>query len=482
MPPGSHNMGTVYKFTTAALLAVATSQKTPDPPLLFCEPTKIIVNITKAYLRSQRLEINDPQQIHFNNNPNCFAQEQGNAYILSLYHPFTSCGTDLQHTTEDYIYTNLVVLDKKNGAGVILDILEMRCIYEDKYVVSSGPITPTKNTLQFETFYGKFEADMKLYESDRFDENSKLSDRPSVMLGQKVYVGVSLHVPKMSQDSDYVDDLTVTVKNCYANDNSDFKLMERYHYLVSGMCASPEDDTVDIYANGQQYSKEARFSFDMFRFRKGLEYIYLHCEIKLCNITSEVCEGDLETQPLCNGKTRAEQGSRKRRGITDSFYDSSAVSDGTFVLPPYDVQAPLNPWSDSIRSKRSLEDDEEENTGDDMPDPQSSTLAFLSRGPVVAATTEKKPTSAHVKTLLPDTVKDDHFLRLWVFSGVAAVIGIVGIILTVFTIIRRRTEAAKLQQNGTVIRVETPAPKNGVGNTTSGNSWRTGPLPVPPSH
>merc|ERR1712048_1292652 len=159
------------------------------------------------------------------------------------------------------------------------------------------------------------------------------------------------------------------------------------------------------------------------------------------------------------------------------------MGENSVILPPYDVQPPLNPWADSLlREKRSVLDDEEEKTEDDMPDPSSQTLAFLSRGPVIAATTERKPTSAHVEQLLPDTVRDDHFLRLWVFSGVAAVIGIVGIVLTVYTIIRRRTEAAKLQANGTVIRVETPAPKNGIsGQGSNGNSWRTGPLPVPPS-
>lgn len=361
------------------------------------------------------------------------------------------------------------MLDRKDGQPAS-KLLEMRCVYEDKYVVSSGPIKPTKNTLEFETFYGKFEADMKLYENDRFDTLSKLDDRPSVMLGQKVYVAVSLYVPF---NSDYANDFTVTVKNCYANDDSDYRVMERYHYLISGMCASPEDPTVGIYANGQQYSTEARFSFDMFRFRKGLDYIYLHCEIKLCNVTSEVCSGDLNAQPFCNGKDQATGGgSRKRRGVDDG---------GALVLPPYDVQPPMNPWADRIK-KRSVLDDEEEAQDDDMPDPSSKTLAFLSRGPVIAATTEKRPTGAEVRALLPDTIRDDHFLRLWVFSGVAAVIGIVGIVLTVFTIIRRRAEAAKLQQNGTVIRVETPAPKQGAGQQNSGGgaSWRQGPLPAPP--
>jgi hypothetical protein len=406
-----------------------------DQPLLFCEPNKIYVNITKAYLRAHRIDIASSKQLHFSDHAACFAQETDNAYILNLYTPFTACGTILNHDTEDYIYTNQVVLDRNDG-GLPMKLLEMRCVYEDKYVVTSGPLRPTKNTLVFDTIYGEFEADMSLYKDDRFDFNSKLDDRPSITLGDRVFVAVSLYIPF---NSDYANDLTVTVKNCYANDDPQYKMMERYHYLISGMCASPDDNTVRIYQNGAEFQTESRFSFDMFRFRKGLDYIYIHCEVKLCNATAEICSG---SGPFCDGLKTDNR--RKRRAVETDLTQQTTDEDMITVT---------------------------------LPDPDDGTLAFLSRGPIIAQISEKVPTGAHVESMLEDGMKDDHFLRLWVFSGVAAVIGVVGIILAIFTIVKRRTAAAKLQQNGTVIRVETPAPK------PQGNQggWRTGPLPAVPS-
>jgi len=299
----------------------------------------------------------------------------------------------------------------------------MRCVYEDKYVVSSGPITPTKNTLTFSTEFGEFEANMHLYAGDRFDDSVKLDDRPAIQLSERVYVGINLYAP--FSDS-YVEELSVSVQNCYANDSPDHQQMDIYHYLISGMCVAPDDKTVRIYQNGVPDMQASQFSFEMFRFRKGLDYIYLHCELKLCNTTIEVCEG---SNPFCNGQ------SRKKRAFTEQ------------VL---------------TRTKR-----EDISEDENMADPDDATIAYLSRGPIVINQLDREAKETVLTTALDEIALDDDFLKLWVVSGVAAVIGITGILLTVYTIIKRRQEQLKLQQNGTVIRVETPAPKGGMGLRTS---------------
>ncbi len=84
------------------------------------------------------------------------------------------------------------------------------------------------------------------------------------------------------------------------------------------MCTHPDDETVQILENG--VSDRARFSFKMFRFTESFSYIYLHCEVKVCNSTAETCVG---SQGLCHGMShqvesynyftvQAENGNEKR--------------------------------------------------------------------------------------------------------------------------------------------------------------------------
>ena len=58
----------------------------------------------------------------------------------------------------------------------------------------------------------------------------------------------------------------------------EYSQMELYHYLISSMCAHPDDETINIIENG--VSDQARFSFQMFRFTEVFSYIYIHCEGK----------------------------------------------------------------------------------------------------------------------------------------------------------------------------------------------------------
>lgn len=418
------------------------SQNSDDTPGLFCQPNKMWVSISKSYLRKHNIELKSSSQLFFRGHQSCFAEEGEDEYILTVHSPFQACGTSLEHTSEDYIYTNEVVLDRRDGHGAT-KLLEMRCVYEDKYIVSSGPIKPTKNTLTFTTEYGEFETKMALYNNAKFDSLAKLDDRPMVQLSQKVYVSVSMFIPF---NPEYNNDFTITIKSCFANTDENHTNMEMYHYLISGMCASPDDETVAIYQNGRDSSTEARFSFNMFKFRKGFDYIYLHCEVKLCNSTAEVCNGSGNKQ--CNGADEAsgEQTIRRRRRDLTNLSGSKS------------------------RSTREIDG------FNDIPDPEDDSLAILSRGPLILEEVSKEAIDAKSKITISinDFKTEQSILRLWVFSGIAVTIGIIGIILTGVTIFKRRQERLKLQQHGTVIT----APTLAANKTTT---WRQGPLPTPPA-
>merc|ERR1712025_512940 len=163
---------------------------------------------------------------------------------------------------------------------------------------------------------------------------------------------------------EYNNDFTITLKSCFANHDPNHTNMDTYHYLIAGMCASPDDDTVQIYQNGLDGTTEAKFSFEMFKFRKGFDYFYLHCEVKLCNSTVEICNGDANGDQ-CNGlnlNNNEEEGNRSKRDIYDRYYF------------PSDNELP------SYRKRRAAE---EMSGVNDMPDPVDDSLAYLSRGPLV---------------------------------------------------------------------------------------------------
>ena len=147
--------------------------------------------------------------------------------------------------------------------------------------------------------------------------------------------------------------------------------MNIFHYLISSMCAHPSDQTVQIHTNG--ISDKVRFSFNMFRFTESFSYIYLHCEgnhsnclkqynnsfsVRICNTTSEICEGEGQ---ICTGIDRG----KRSLDYSNDFYNSSDSINGAIL--PF--------MSDSERDRRS--------PGDYIP-LHEDTQQFISRGPILA--------------------------------------------------------------------------------------------------
>ena len=51
-------------------------------------------------------------------------------------------------------------------------------------------------------------------------------------------------------------------------------------------CAD-NDPTVEIYSNGE--SHQSRFKFQMFKWRWSGDPLFLHCEVDICNKSTEEC-------------------------------------------------------------------------------------------------------------------------------------------------------------------------------------------------
>lgn len=420
-----------------------------SPPKLRCGAAKIDIDVPKAFLLKHNIAIKDSSELHFSKHKDCFAVDNGDSYKLQIFAPFTSCGTVVEHGSDDYAYTNEVVFENEEKS---LSVFQFRCIYEDKYIVSSGPISPTKRTLQFHSGEGEFEVAMNMYRGPSFSFMDKHGDNPTIRLNDPVYVDIAF-----TSNLGFADpgrDLVTSIKTCYATTTPDHTTQQEYHSLISGMCVSPEDKSVEILENGN--SENARFKFNMFKWRGLIAYIYLHCEVHLCNRTVETCRND---EKMCHSREQR----RKRRGITlPSGPDTEQLHRSKRQSQKYTIQADLSEFDDSkvagIGESNIFYDlgEDSDNMNDysshhnsishkdlegmigyEIPEEEEMT-DFITRGPLIFDEDTPVGNGQINATITELQLSDDEFLRVYIFSSIAIVIFIIALILTILVALKRR--------------------------------------------
>nr|CAB3267505.1 uromodulin [Phallusia mammillata] len=345
-------------------------------PKLHCNPGSIHVTISDSFFTRNNIDITDARQLHFYQHSECFAERIDSGYVITTYSPFTDCGTRVDHKGGEYTFRNEIVFSTPRSYKAIMSL---ECQYDDKYVVSSPlAITPQIRTLNFATARGTLSVAMNLYQRSDFHPKSKFGPRPSVVVGVPVYVSVDTN--NIFGDNSIVTSLD----SCYATTSQKYEVMKNYHFLITGRCASPRDKTVRIFSNGE--NDKARFAFQMFRWKNSQdEYIYLHCEVYVCNKTSEICSG---SGPLCNN----------------------------------DISSRLT------RAKRNTDT---KSQGSDGPS------GFLTFGPIALATVKGKgQPSFH--TDLHVIEQDQELLTNCIFGSVFGILLLISIALVIATVVKRR--------------------------------------------
>jgi hypothetical protein len=428
-----------------------------SPPVLRCGSSKIDIDVPKAFLNKHNIIVRDSAELHFAKHKDCFAVDNGDSYKLQIFAPFDSCGTTVEHGSDDYAYTNEVVFANKDKS---LSVFQFRCIYEDKYIVSSGPISPTKRTLQFSSGEGEFEVSMEMYRGPSFSFMDKHADNPTVRLNDPVYVDV-----EFTSNLGFGDpgrELVTSIKTCYATDTPNHADHKRYHNLISGMCVSPEDPSVEILENGN--SDNARFKFNMFKWKGVIAYIYLHCEVHLCNSTIETCRND---QKMCHNRN---QRKRKRRGITlpvniDRGYKKSRAVRQTNQSRKYTIEADMGEYDDNIQEIGESVIDYKDLSSSDYQDLSNSVdytnvhdihgmldssfydnfpdepemTDFITRGPILFDDIENSDVgSGQINSTIVEIYYNDEFLRVYIFSSIAIVICVIAMILAILLALKRR--------------------------------------------
>lgn len=340
-------------------------------PTVVCGDQKITVSIDKGIVNELQLE-DDPSLVYFGNAmsassgdedevvQDCRAKEnQENEYQLTLVQPFTGCGTKIirQSLGEEYTFSNTIVWNSEvnqTGNSHInreLILLDFKCIYEDEFTMAAPMggfdddrmAIPTMQTINFITEHGSFAVAMNIYQDSSFSKSKEYNNAPSIPIGSYVYVQVEL-------ESINTDDLVVVLDNCFATQTRDpSDLSTSKHYLITNRCTDGDSDpTVQIYSNG--VSHKSRFKYQMFKWRWSADDVYLHCEIDICNKTSEVCTAATTQAGTCNGGGVT----RRKRDLThEGIYDNMDVGDNLLTKGPLKVVI-----EESLIDMQNLEDEE----------------------------------------------------------------------------------------------------------------------------
>lgn len=351
---------------------------------VLCGEQKIEISLEKNYLSSKNVHITDKAQLHMSENQtSCEPIEDGNFYKFIIFAPFDSCFTRVAHDTEDYVYSNEIFYN--NGRNKVM-VFKWRCIYEDKYLVSvEHGIKPVERTLSFVTEQGKFDVDMKVYNDESFSSASMVNERTPIKLNAPVYVSMDLFRPFDKPE------IVLSVKNCFATDQAQPSVeTENWYSLISGMCVT-EDESVVMLENG--IGTNARFKFNMFKWRTKTSYIYMHCEVHLCDSSdeNEQCSND---DRICTGADR----------VRRSAPELSAPEEG-------EILTELKP-------------------------------TIMSRGPILID--EVKIVGKGEIDALELNLYNNEFLRIYIVITICVVLAFVGILVGIIAVvIRRRNERAK---------------------------------------
>lgn len=444
---------TLFLVTQAKLQNTQLSSNDRLAPTLSCGKAKIEIVIKKQFLRRHGIRT-DNTDLHFGKKSReCFSFDSGDSFTLTLFSPFTGCETIVEHGEDDYVYSNEITF---SGEDKKISIFQFRCIYEDKYIVSSGPISPTKRTLQFTTADGEFEVAMDMFRSDTFSFMDKHQDRPSIKLNDPVFVQIEYATTFGWSD------LTMSLQNCYATDTPEFNEHMRYHPLISGMCRSPEDDSVEIIENGM--SSASKFKFNMFKWRGVIAYIYLHCEVHVCNSTMEMCYGE---GPTCHGQTNR----RKKRSVQGAQHYSIQADLS-------DLEGPEAGQSEGFVNYDLLEKKDEafDPIADYMPEPfadlpeESQLTDFITRGPILIDDESMNNVGqGSIETTMHAISYDDDFLRIYIFSTIAVLICLVAVVMAcLLALKRRKTQMEKVTSINPVMSSTQSADVPNLGFSTAG--------------
>ncbi|XP_041434761.1 uromodulin-like [Xenopus laevis] len=212
------------------------------------------------------------------------------------------CGGQIKVNATHFTYINTVYVSPKSDdmiqRGEIA--LEVFCSYERNMQVSLwtaiNPVLSSVNISVGGT--GSYRATMSLFQN--WDYSMPYMG-PEIWISAEtlLYVGVMVEETKEPQ-------FVLQMKDCYATPTSDSGHPVKY-YIIKNNCPNVNDPTVFMEENG--ISLSGKFSVQLFKFI-GYNTIFLHCQIRLCDKSTEICI------PVCRVKSSSTDNNNATHSLT----------------------------------------------------------------------------------------------------------------------------------------------------------------------
>ncbi|XP_015761376.1 PREDICTED: uncharacterized protein LOC107340539 [Acropora digitifera] len=248
---------------------------------VFCLQNNMILVIPKPLLRGADREHIRALDL------NCKASENQTHFVLDV--PLTGCGTNSRHSVSSVIYSNEALPAPPSARELVSHVpnfeIPFYCYYDNSGVVTGVGLRPeSKKVIFSQKGFGKFSLSLELYPDESFAGPYRQKDYPvTKKLREKIFFKASV---------DTIDDrLTILAKECYATPSQDKNSRPKYWIIHNG-CKM--DDTVDYIPSDR---KSDKFSLETFKFINENAFIFLHCQVRVCNASDEqskcarVCEG-----------------------------------------------------------------------------------------------------------------------------------------------------------------------------------------------
>lgn len=259
--------------STTTLGSTTTTTKPPENPEVnvTCGQNDMWISIPKPLLPGldrEHLRLSDV---------NCGATETETAFVLHT--KLTECHTVSKHTNNFVNYMNKVLQIPLEEGQIITRVREVMipfsCYYSNHGIVSAvGLQVESRKIIFSRRGLGKFTLEMNIFPDDTFVGHYQKSDYPlHVSLRDPVFVEVKV----VTKDTR----LQVLAENCFATPNSNPNGPGlKYVFIEDGCNIDDTLTTIESPAPNKQ-----RFSMEAFTFIGGHQWVFLHCQVRVCNAT-----------------------------------------------------------------------------------------------------------------------------------------------------------------------------------------------------
>ncbi|XP_068100886.1 uromodulin-like [Hyperolius riggenbachi] len=256
-------------------------------PELTCGINDMKASFHKCQLKSLKL---NPSSVTLDNR-SCFGfQDDPNTFSFLSSLQSGRCGLQIIKNTTHVTYMNTLYLTVEHDEVITRNenlTVTMSCDYPLDMVISLNtvinPILSSTNISLGGT--GQFKAYMALYKDGSYTSPYSSSSEVTLTNKAMLFVGAFIQGGDPSQ-------YTLVMKNCYATPSANPEDPLKY-YIIKDSCPNKQDTTITVSGNGA--SRQATFAVQIFQFIGSYKYVYMHCAISLCDVTSgpctQVCSG-----------------------------------------------------------------------------------------------------------------------------------------------------------------------------------------------